>query len=252
MVKISSVSATDKVFQPMRPRLCISFRLKSTLRDIQSCREYLEYGRLNQKDIFSPTFRGTLYELQTKEHLEEQFKCYDMTRVGGANDNGIDIFGKWNLAYYWDQLLDEQKSIKYPKNSIIANSSQQSSFCNKGSNKSIDMRSQIDVLVQCKNYRRRLQAKTIRELSGIYHYHAKSTLDRMKTFFFLLLPFVLTEQGHRQFDASEIPLIHMRITPLETGEIEGLQGDSKEPARIYMNRKARRLLNGLETKILED
>lgn len=230
-------------------------RFKSTLQDIQTSREYLEYGRLNQKDVTSTTFRGTLYELYAKEYLEHRLHCYEMTRVGGAMDNGIDIFGKWNLGFYWNRLTDEKKSKKYPQKTVLSASKQYNEATGGKVPKQIDLENQIQVFVQCKNYKRRIQASTIRELAGIYEYHAKTALDRMRTFFFLLLPFALTKQAQRQFDISSVPLVHFKVssTKVEEADQNNQAVDTlDEPPTIYMNPKARLLLQGLEQGIVKN
>lgn len=167
-----------------------------------------------------------------------------MERVGGAGDNGLDLIGKWNLGHYWQKLSDEKKLQKYPRSALLSVSRQYTDAIDQPKEKTVDLRSQIQIFAQCKNYKKRIQATTIRELAGIYDYHAKTALDRMKTFFFLLLPFPLTNQAQRQFDTSKIPLIHLKLPPVE---------DSVgEKAGIYMNPKARSLLEGLEQEIVRN
>ncbi|PVH17678.1 uncharacterized protein CXQ87_000571 [Candidozyma duobushaemuli] len=229
-------------------------RYRSCVRDIQTSKDYLEYVRINDKDVTTTIFRGTLYELYAKEFLEKRLNCYDMTRVGGAGDNGVDVFGKWNLNTYWKALSDVQKLKKYPRTSILTASKQYNDAIDSEATRIIDLESSIQVFVQCKNYKKRIQPATIREIAGVYDFHAKTALDRMKSFFFLLSPFPLTKQAHRQFDTSPVPLLHLKIpsSPVEYVDEDDESVDSfGEPAPIYINQKARKLLRGLEAEIIK-
>lgn len=229
--------------------------LKTCVRDIQTSRDYLEYVRINNKDVTTTIFRGTLYELYAKEFLEKRVNCFDMTRVGGAGDNGVDIFGRWNLATYWNSLSDAQKLKKYPRTSILSASKQYNDAIDNEIDKLVDLETSVNVFVQCKNYKKRIQPITIREIAGVYDFHARTAVDRMKSFFFLLLPFPMTPKALCQFDTSPVPILHLKIpsSPVEHANEDDESVDSfGKPAPIYINKKARKLLRGLEAGILKN
>lgn len=98
---------------------------------------------------------------------------------------------------------------------------------------------------------KRIQPATIREIAGVYDFHAKTALDRMKSFFFLLLPFPLTKQAHRQFDTSPVPLLHLKIpsSPVEYVDEDDESVESfGEPAPIYINQKLANFYEVLKPK----
>lgn len=198
------------------------------------------------------TFKGTLYELSTKECLESNFNCHGMTRVGGAGDNGVDILGKWNLARSW------KGATKAPKSALLLVSKQLHTLKEEApapKTKLLDLESDVTVLVQCKNSRSRIKASTIRELAGIYEYHVKTALDRMRVFFFLVSPFPATLQAQGQMDTSNVPIVHLKLLPYILPQPTGSELDytlenweGNVPGQVYMNPRARKLLEGLDVR----
>lgn len=231
------------------PRICTLLRNYSSFGDIQTCEAYLAYCKLEQKNLTNPHFKGTLYELAAKECLEKHFNCYDMTRVGGAGDNGVDLFGKWDLTRYISKQPTVVRAMqKVPSTSIMLVAKQHPLATELAP---VDLKNDVTVLVQCKNYSSKLQATTIRELAGIYEFHVKSKLDRMKVFFFLVSPHPLTKQGMRQMDASMVPMVHIKLQPYKlvnplTPDYNLAHWVGNDIGKVYLNPKARKLLKGLE------
>lgn len=201
------------------------------LRDVQSCREYLDYCKATKAGLNSAVFRGTMYELAAKRMLESRFHCFNLTRTGGAGDYGVDIFGRWNLSQY--SCVEKAGAT-----SLAAGSD-------------IDLASGVSVLVQCKNHTNKIGAAVVRELGGIYDFHVKTRADRRSTFLFLVSPEPLTRQAQAQLDTASIPMAHMRMRAMQPAsqdvyDIESWSGG--EIVSAYLNRKSRRLLQGLDVE----
>lgn len=198
----------------------------------------------------SAMFRGTLYEFLTKEKLENTMNCHNMVRVGGAGDNGVDLIGKWNLREY-----DIDERTKASSKLILLKSRPSASAL-----PSIDLENDIIALVQCKNYASRIKASTIRELAGIYEYHVRTKMDTMRVFFFLVSPYPLTKQAQAQVDTSKVPIIHMKLLPMEKNLEKGSETDGPEDIyrikywssggfkTFYINKIASKLLAGLDVR----
>lgn len=226
-------------FRPLKLRLFLS------LREAQSCSDYLDYCRGNQVLVDSATFRGTLYEFFTKEKLESIMSCRDMARVGGAGDNGVDLIGKWNLG---DYEIDEK--AKTSSKLILLKTK-----CNGSAQAPTNLEHDIIALVQCKNYASRIKASTIRELAGIYEYHVRTKMDAMRVFFFLVSPYPLTKQAQAQMDTSKVPIIHMKLLPMELENTENIEDmyhikhwRSGSFKTVYMNKIASKLLTGVDAR----
>lgn len=108
-------------------------------------------------------FKGTLYELYVKSFLEQKLNCQDLVKYGGSYDNGVDIIGRWNLLPYYDE-----QEVKSVGSMSILRYSQESTY---NISKSPISLSDVQILVQCKNFKKKPDAKIIRELSGILDFH---------------------------------------------------------------------------------
>lgn len=229
-------------------------RLKTTLlKDLRTPLEYLDYCKNNGLDVRSSLARGTMYELSTMQFLEHSFHCNNLKYVGGAHDNGVDLFGLWDLSAYFNLL--EHLPTKLPANCLISKSLQYKK--DKADAKSIDLRHDVQALVQCKNYRTRVKASTIRELAGIYEFHVKTALDRLKYFVFLVSPVQLTRQAVTQMDTSDVPMLHITLSPNIMGphttredHYDPKHWSQSEPGAIYINPRACKLLVGLTDEII--
>lgn len=203
----------------------------SALKRAQSCQDYLTVCQGSMISLSSRVFRGTFYEFQAKEALLKHLNLYNLTRVGGAGDNGIDLIGQWDLSKFRESKMSLDLQ-----------------------NRHVDTATDIRVLIQCKNYATKIKASIIRELAGVHEFHVNgdSIGLTLPTFMFLVSPLPLTKQALAQMDTSSVPLIHVRIAPM-TREISGLKNDdylvqnwqNYSFGPLYMNSTARTLLLSL-------
>lgn len=217
-------------------RLLSFVRRCSSLKEAQSCQDYLTVCLKSMISLSSRVFRGTFYEFQAKEALERHLNLCNLSRVGGAGDNGIDLLGKWDLK----KFKRKKKNASLSKELNL-----------------IDRKSEIRVLIQCKNHATKIKASIIRELAGVHEFHVNGNplKSAFPTFMFLVSPLPLTKQALAQLDTSSVPLIHVRMTSM-TREISGLQNDdylvenwqNYSIGPIYMNHTARNLLQGLSVE----
>lgn len=234
----------------------IRFR-SSSLSALKSHVDYLNYCQARGIDVRTSYSMGTMYELSTRRFLEDHFHCRNLRHNGGSFDNGVDLFGTWDLSHHYKSL--DLTKTKLPASCLISKSIQYNK-CSAGSDqKAINLEDQILVLVQCKNYGSRIPASIIRELAGIYEFHVKSVHDRMKLFVLLVSPFVLTAQAQTQIDLSRVPMIHIKLQPnklLTSGDPRGMfepyNWSETQPGNIYMNPSACKLLHGLKEAILNN
>ncbi|WPK23772.1 hypothetical protein PUMCH_001018 [Australozyma saopauloensis] len=169
----------------------ISTRSCSSLREARSCQDYLSVCQNSTISLSSLAFRGTFYEFQAKEAMETHLHLTDLVRVGGAGDNGVDLFGKWDFARLCN--LKQLPQGQHP----------------------------VNALVQCKNYASKIKPNVVRELAGAYEYHTNRTRSTtVPTFMFLVSPLGLTKLAQTQMDISFVPIVHVRISPM-TREISG-------------------------------
>lgn len=205
-------------------------RAYSTLQ-AQSCQEYLTYCQKANIRLSSRLFRGTFYEFQAKEALERHLHLSGLARVGGAGDNGIDLLGRWDLRCFQNPSSSADSPAQMP----------------------CDASGKVPVLIQCKNHATKIKASVIRELAGVHEYHVNGSLkSAVPTFMFLVSPLPLTKQAGVQMDTSQVPLIHVRISPMTRERsvraedaflVLNWRNYTFGPA--YMNNTARTLLLGL-------
>lgn len=227
---------------------------------IQDCQQYLSYCSKNSINTGSTVFRGTLYELHVKAFFEKYLNCKNLIKNGGAYDNGVDIIGKWNLLPFYNEHEYDTKSIKLSSKSILKYS-QESKF-NTTSSNPISLVNDIQVLIQCKNVKKKPDAKIIRELSGILDFHK---FNKKSTFMFIVTPYPCTPQAVVQLDTANHAIIHFMISPLTNHSVRITRNQDKDDdddyvndsffnldswkggdlKLVYMNRQARKLLSGL-------
>ena len=94
-----------------------------------SLSSFLCYAKRTSLDHASTTFAGTYYEYATQERLRSY--GFDLTRVGGRGDRGVDLKGSWTIATEGDKI-----------------------------------ESKLQVIVQCKRLRTKVGPNLIRELEG--------------------------------------------------------------------------------------
>lgn len=61
-----------------------------------SLSSFLDYAKRTSLDRASTTFTGTYYEYATQSLLRRY--GFDLTRVGGRGDRGVDLKGSWTIA----------------------------------------------------------------------------------------------------------------------------------------------------------
>lgn len=242
-----------------------SSKQKTTLADITDSKEYLSHCQRNATSLTSTVFRGTLYEYTAKDFLEQQLKCFELVRKGGAFDNGVDLVGKWDLYHFFklnELVIKQQKLLagdklisEKPINPIIKNSIEWNTLQNKTSTKqSLSMQTDINILVQCKNHTTKIQASTIRELVGIYLQHIKTEIEKNSTFMLLISPSPLTKQAQSIIDQTSIPLIHIILSPLlpinrdkNVYNLKNWEGGSIDS--VYLNSYSKVLLKYLNIEL---
>lgn len=247
-----------------RPGLIRGIKTSVPVSNIQDCQSYLDHCRFNEASIESTIFRGTFYELVTKKFLQNQLNCNSLVRAGGAYDNGVDIYGKWDLSKYWNhavsKISEKEKLLISPRmfeksTKPILRISREfyEHFTRvKQPKHQISLKLDIDILVQCKNHDTKIPALVVREMIGVYHYHVTKKEELRRTIMFLISPKPLTPQGVRQVDTAQIPIVHCTLTPLlpyltkknDIYDLENWGGGILET--VYMNGVSRSLLQGLQ------
>lgn len=204
--------------------------------NMQSCQDYLTHCLTNNLNLESMVFKGTLYELYCKYVLETVFYGSNLIRNGGAYDNGVDIFGKWQL----DRFDKQDIPSKLPATALMKNPK-------------VDLTRDINIFVQCKNHDKKMTAKVIRELSGIYDFHIKQgRVSLMTNFMFLMSPHILSKQAITQLDKAKFPLLHFQLEPLELidhqhSTLSDFKYGQLNP--IYLNPMARKVLSGFNIEL---
>lgn len=220
---------------------------------IQDYRLYLSHCRRNLIDIDTNIFRGTLYELYVKDFLLANLACFELVKVGGAGDNGVDIRGKWNLDYF--QQLQKKKLSKLSVGLVLRLLLKYIDLkTNSKQGRSINLKRDIKVLIQCKNVSSKIGAGLIREIIGTYHMNVK--LDPpVQNYLFLISKNILTPQAVALADSATIPIIHLRISPLEYGGSDNKDiydpehWTGGELVSAYINSQAREYLDGLSMEL---
>lgn len=226
------------------------------------CRSFLNLARLVNKSLQTSTTRGTLYELLAKQILNAKLNMVDLMCCGGANDQGLDIFGKWDLEKFHDHTKPvpaaQLKLIRLHERLVtpILRATIEYHATTETPTKRTPKKSlhnAANVLIQCKNTKSQITAKTIRELAGIYFYHTKTPKDAKNTFMVLAAAKNLSKQARVQFDTANFPLVYCRIAPLQ---IKDLDSDPYELdnwqggvlSEFYCNIFANQMLKALDVE----
>jgi hypothetical protein len=222
----------------------------------------LNLARLVNKSLQTSTTRGTLYELLAKQILNAKLNMVDLMCCGGANDQGLDIFGKWDLEKFHDHTKPvpaaQLKLIRLHERLVtpILRATIEYHATTETPTKRTPKKSlhkAANVLIQCKNTKSQITAKTIRELAGIYFYHTKTPKDAKNTFMVLAAAKNLSKQARVQFDTANFPLVYCRIAPLQ---IKDLDSDPYELdnwqggvlSEFYCNIFANQMLKALDVE----
>lgn len=161
--------------------------------------QYFKYAKSKELKTNSTVFSGTSFELASMSELQKCFKGLNLHHVGGTNDNGIDLSGKWNLEKYLTKNDSKIMNDKVHDEEIISIL-----------NQSIP---ELNVLVQCKNYSTKITAKEIRELPGIFHAEFNH-INSKNSMVLFCAPNVLTKNGIQQIQSSNIPIGYCQISRL--------------------------------------
>lgn len=122
----------------------------------------------------------------------------ELHHVGGTNDNGIDLSGKWNVS-------PNKTNTPVPSSETI-NDDVVIPILNQ-------QNPELNVLVQCKNYSTKITAKEIRELPGIFHAEFNS-INSKNSIMLFCAPNVLTKNGIQQVLSSNIPIGYCQISKM--------------------------------------
>ncbi|GMM37554.1 Rrg7 protein [Saccharomycopsis crataegensis] len=229
-------------------KLSTVYHPSSSYHDVPS---YLAYAKSQNLSIESTVFRGKYYEFQTKQVLEEFFNCkeHDLMVTGGSYDQGVDILGKWNLKQYLpahllnmnrDSAGSTPSKLKLPSRngkSLLSKVLQKDAFC-------------VDLLIQCKTSNKKIPAKLIRELSGMYNQRVKTPRQRQSTFMVLVSNNTMTDDSLNQFTELSIPMIFLQVElpRLKEGRKGAYDQRNYEKGLLlsyFRNPKAKLLLGGL-------
>lgn len=202
--------------------------------------QYLKHCKLKEVNTNSTVFRGTLYEFHVKHLLETKLHAKNMIRCGGSNDNGIDIIGQWDLSsFYLKSLTMNSMGQKFHNSSLLNH------LPGSSSKRPISLLNDIQLVVQCKNTKKKLGAADVRQLSGILEYHK---FHKKKTFMMMVSPHPLTTQGISQLNKSSYPMINLVVSPLRN-KIDSYDYDNWEGGGLlsaYLNLTSTKVLNGLK------
>lgn len=227
---------------------------------ITSPSQYLSYCKSNSINLNSTVFKGTLYEYHTKMVLEKLLHFKNITRHGGAFDNGLDLHGKWDLNYFYRAHLQHYS----PKQKISPRSllnraveAQELETDPKRKRKLISLENDINALVQCKHVASQISAQTIRELSGIYNFHVPDQNFKysiLKNFIFLVSTGPLSPQATVQLNLTKIPMVFVTVKPLKfPSEEEDVYDYNKwrggELTGVYYNRVVGDLVDGFDMNL---
>lgn len=225
------------------------------------CRSFLDHAKSINKRMSTPSTMGSLYEYLSKEILAAKLNMTGLKNCGGAGDEGLDILGKWDLKAYYN--MEGTRDVKLSsvrlhlklirpilKSSLEYLTSQ--SLPLKKSSKSLENSGKL--LIQCKNTKSQITAKTIRELAGIYFYHVRTPKDAKNSFMVLVAAKNLTKQARVQFDNANFPLVYCRVLPLSLIDFDADPYDINnweggELKEFYCNIYANQMLGGLNIEV---
>lgn len=228
------------------------------------CQDYLDYCRLNNVSLRTNTFKGTLYEIATEKFLEKRLHCFNMKRIGGALDLGVDILGKWNLFHYWNDLSTKPTKLKNTKvqnriaQPLLRHSQEYNNWVsdltgNNLVNKDLlSLADGVNLLVQCKSYNTKVKPSVIREIAGVYQQLVKKEHEKFPTFMFLISPYPLTKHALHLLNSLNLPLIHCCFSPMkyQSGNIYLIDDWAGGHLNyIYMNYMSRALFEGLQMEL---
>lgn len=157
------------------------------------------------KDQTTATFRGTLFEWQTREALQTAFGMR-LKHVGGKSDRGVDLRGEWPLKELKAVRRDTQQAASLPDISPT-------------------------ILAQCKNVKSGCTPDHVRALIGTimgYGEFAKDTLG------------IMAIAGYKNFTKDVVSQFMASPVPLSLAKIDGTLVQS-----LIFNHAADELLKGL-------
>lgn len=212
-------------------------------------RQINDFIRSNQKIAQSSVFQGTLYELTVMKELANKLLMSNLSKVGGANDKGVDIIGDWNvngISQKMNTLLKNNKDVKF-----------------------LSERNPFGIFVQCKAFKHtKVSPRDLRELVGTYtalagqsFFGEKDIANTKQNLIFMCSPNLLTPQGIKLINTVRIPIIYIRIQLLPVTNIpfseEELNKNLGQLLNYYENIYAQEILqdcfidNWLNLKMFE-
>lgn len=186
-----------------------------------------------------------MYEYSCLSFLKNNLNCKNMVRIGGANDKGLDLVGKWNLKPYYDALTNIPKT--FPLTTLVSKSVEHSK---KGA---LSLENNVNILVQCKHYSKKIKPNLVRELSGTYSFHVSSRNSSKNNILFLMALTSFTDEALKAFDTFSFPAVFLRVQPMVNNDLNTIFNiDSWDRGCLqsfHMNHKARSLLKGLNLEL---
>ncbi|GAA5948404.1 hypothetical protein JCM3765_001408 [Sporobolomyces pararoseus] len=139
----------------------------------------------------STSHLGTAFELVTLDLLSTHPYYMNLIRVGGANDKGVDLRGRWNLSNLTSPLTLPSLGSPSTRNSRS-----------------------LDVIVQCKAERTSLRPSVLREFEGVLQNqsHQNSTTKPLPLGILVSLNGFSTQTINRSVESRwPLSLVHLRV-----------------------------------------
>lgn len=183
----------------------------------------LKFLRENRAIEGTTVHKGTLYELTVERELRRKLLMQELEVVGGANDGGVDLTGKWPLGSIYRNCIN--KSVitepKLPLKGSRINGKLIKPLINRLQTDPEESRLTIDAVVQCKAFTSKISPKEIRELAGTFLslYPTKQKSDSLGLAI-MCSPHLLTTSSIKLIDQLNIPFIYLRIETLQPTDSE--------------------------------
>lgn len=163
------------------------------MKRFHSVQSYISQAAINGTSPTSTVFLGTLYEFTVKEQLERRFGM-SLDHVGGANDGGRDLAGRWDISpmRQGGEPIPIRVGGKLIKPMLLRKSPI------------------MDVFVQCKCFNTKIAAKELRELCGVLNASVRAQ-DKFRTLGVMCAPSTPTAQARTLMDQSMVPLVFCQV-----------------------------------------
>lgn len=167
------------------------------MNDLNSIKSYLHYAKAGGKDLDSTVGRGLFYEFVAFDFLQRHLNVKNLQQLGGANDKGVDLSGKWDLSLF-------------PRGSDIPKQRVKSKLITPFLGRKD---ASVSLRVQCKNYKKNIDPKVIREIVGTHS--SLPTAQKNKIIFMVFAPRKMSTQAITLFMDADVPLVYIQMDPLK-------------------------------------